>query len=140
MIEVVALLVILTISYLLGVVGVVAPLKLAGVEVPLTNHTSLLIWVLPLISVNVIEYLTRLWSNTPGAAGLGSLTVVVPMFLAGLVAGVSLSVAQRLFEPFDHTLTRHSEELTSWVAVALACTVITVALWRYWPEPTPKLF
>ncbi|MBZ0215110.1 MAG: hypothetical protein K8F25_01030 [Fimbriimonadaceae bacterium] len=104
------------------------------------SNASLLVLLLPLVCVNVIEAFTHLWLRTAGTLGLGGLVVFVPMLIAGALVGSGLLIAFRVIEPFDPSLPRYSESLTAWVVLALICAAITIALWRYWPEPRARLF
>jgi hypothetical protein len=136
--ELLFLLAILAVAYVLGAGAAILALRLGGVS--LLNHAALLVLGMPLACALIAEATTKFWRHTPGTLGFGGLTVVVPMFIAGVGVVVVIFFARMLFEPFDASMSRDSGNVTPWVVVALLCSVLALALWRYWPEPRARLF
>lgn len=133
------LLVLMTLAYLLGAGSVVGVGKLAGVPLP-PGAAALLVFGMPLAASWLAEFTTGLWRHTPGSLGLGTLTVVLPMALAGFLTAAAALGLQHWGQPMDSLSPRDSTALSAWVALALIATTITLALWRYWPEPPPRLW
>lgn len=106
----------------------------------LTAPVASLVLGLPVAAVCFVEWRTGLWRHTPGSLGLGSLNVAMPMCLAGIAIAIAALVMRTRVLPFDRTLPRDSATLTPWLVFAVLATVLTLALWRYWPAPRPRLF
>ena len=104
------------------------------------NHATLFVIALPLVSTSLAEAFIRLWLHTPGAAGLGGLTVFVPMLVAGAVSLAVSFGGQQVLAPFDAAAPRGAQSLTAWVGLAVLCSLFALALWRFWPAPRPRLF
>lgn len=129
---------VLAVGYVLGAGGAILALRLGGVS--LLNHAAFLVLGMPMACALIAEGTTKFWRHTPGSLGLGGLTAVVPMFIAGVSVVVAIFLARMLFEPFDASMSRDSGNVTPWVVVALLCSVLALGLWRYWPEPRARLF
>lgn len=117
-------------------------LLLRLVRFPLrADSPTLLILILPLLSTLVLEFVTGRWMNTPGSLGLGGLVVFLPMLIAG---GTIVLVAFAAQQAWGSVVTRCSRDGQAHrigrLATAGACSVFSVALWRYWPEPVARLF
>ncbi|MEQ9519392.1 MAG: hypothetical protein RLN89_08125 [Parvibaculum sp.] len=132
-------LILMTSAYAIGV-GI-AFLLLKLVNMPFShNYAGYLVLVLPVVTCVLAEYFTELWMGTPGSMGLGGLNVVLPMLLSGIVIMFAASTMQQFVEPYTHHFARGDATLTPWLVLALTANVFSVALWRYWPEPTAKLW
>lgn len=131
-------LLIMAVGYALGMIAI-GVVKIAGVAFTF-NTSALMVLVFPIVSALMAEGLTKLWLTTPGTLGLGGLVAFMPMLIAGLTSAFAAIVAQRLMLPLDPDSARSSESLTGWLLLAIACTVVTLALWRYWPEPRARLW
>ena len=131
-------LVIMAVGYAVGMVAIVL-LKLAGVAFTF-NSAAMMVLLLPIMSALVTEGFTKLWLTTPGTLGLGGLVAFMPMLAAGLVSAFSAVIAQKYLVPLDPDSARSSENLTGWLVVAIACSIIALALWRFWPEPRARLW
>lgn len=131
-------LLIIAVGYAFGMISIVL-LKFAGLAFTF-NSAAMLVLLLPLISALMAEGSTKLWLTTPGTLGLGGLVAFMPMLVAGLASAVAAIVAQRFMVPLDPDSARSSDGLTGWLVLAIACTVVTLALWRYWPEPRARLW
>jgi len=127
------------VAYALGAAAALCAPRLFGVGFD-ANHPAFLVLMLPVVTTVVAEAVTGLWRGTPGALGLGSLNVVLPLCVAGLVAGIAVVVAQRFLAPFEFRFSRDAESLTAWVVVAFACSGVALALWRAWPAPRARLW
>ena len=62
------------------------------------------------------------------------------VLVAGLVSAFAAVIAQKYLAPLNPDSARSSENLTGWLVVAIACTIMTLALWRFWPEPRARLW
>lgn len=131
-------LLIMAVGYALGMI-VIGVAKIAGVAFTF-NSAALMVLVFPIVSALMAEGFAKLWLTTPGTLGLGGLVVFMPMLIAGLTSALAAIVAQRLMVPLDPHSGRGSESLTGWLVLAIACTVVTLALWRFWPEPRARLW
>lgn len=131
-------LMVLAVGYAGGMI-VILLLKLAGMAFTF-NSAAMMVLVLPLVSALVAEGFARLWLTTPGAVGLGGLVAFMPMLVAGLISAIAAMIAQRLMLPLDPNSARSSENLTGWLVLAITCSVVTLALWRFWPEPRARLW
>ena len=131
-------LVIMAVGYAVGMVPIVL-LKFAGLAFTF-NSAAMLVLLLPLMSALLAEGLTKLWDTTPGTLGLGGLVAFMPMLVAGLVSAFAAVIAQKYLAPLDPYSPRSSENMTGWLVVAIACTIMTLALWRFWPEPRARLW
>lgn len=99
------------------------------------------LFLLPFLACAVAEVCTELWERTPGGLGTGTLVLILPMLLLGIVAGVAhlvLSGAAPL--PEIHSPREAPGVLTAWVGTAFALSGVGLALWRFWPEPTARLW
>ena len=130
---------ILALGYGIGAGVLIGLLRLFGLPFPFTQ-TAAFVLTLPLVATLVAEAFTGLWQHTPGTMGLGGLTAFVPMLVAGALVVAVTFAAQAFLAPFDPSLPRHAPTLTAWVAIAAGLTLATLALWRFWPEPTARLF
>jgi hypothetical protein len=131
-------LLIMAVGYAFGMI-VIGVVKLAGLAFTF-NSAAMLVLLLPLMSALMAEGFTKLWLTTPGTLGLGGLVAFMPMLIAGLTSALAAIVAQRLMVPLDADSARSSESLTGWLLLAIACTVVTLAFWRFWPEPRARLW
>lgn len=131
-------LVTMTVGYAVGMIAI-GVVKLAGMAFTF-NSAAMLVLLLPLMSALMAEGFTKLWLSTPGTLGLGGLVAFMPMLIAGLTSALAAIVAQRFMLPLDPHSGRGSESLTGWLVLAIACTVVTLALWRIWPEPRARLW
>lgn len=131
-------LLIMAIGYAVGVVPIVL-LKFAGLAFTF-NSAAMLVLLLPVMSALMTEGLTGLWDTTPGTVGLGGLVAFLPMLVAGLISAFAAVIAQKYLAPLDPYNPRSSEGLTGWIVVAIVCTIMTLALWRFWPEPRARLW
>lgn len=132
-------LLILLVGYALGAAAVLLGARLVGIGVAM-SHAALLVLALPLVSTLLAEGFTSLWGRTPGSLGLGGLTAFMPLFVAAALISVAVTVAQQVMAPFDPHLPRSSASLTSWLGLAVACSILALGLWRYWPEPRARLW
>jgi len=109
---------------------------------PLGVHAhAWLVFAGPVALCALAEVATRLWDRTPGTLGLGSLTVVLPMLLLGAAcAAAHLTLASLAPVPDVHDPRDAPAVLTAWTATAFALSGVGLALWRFWPAPTPRLF
>lgn len=130
---------VVTLGYLLGAGGLLLLLWLLGLPLAPARAAALVL-ALPLATVLIAEGFTGLWLHTPGSLGFGRLWVVFPLLVAGGLAVAAAVAAQRLLPPFDPGLARLEPGLTAWLLVAAACSLAALALWRWWPEPRPRLF
>lgn len=118
----------------------------AGFMVPVrpvpTGLSLVLIFAPPLVCM-ALEWVSQFWDNTPGAVGTGSLVVVAPMFLSGLVAG-AVFLGLRVFGPAFESGYLGREDiaplLAAWGWATIGLLAVTFALYRYWPEPRAQLF
>ncbi|MCC0035660.1 MAG: hypothetical protein H6887_10395 [Hoeflea sp.] len=131
-------LLIMAVGYAFGMVAI-GIVKIAGVAFTF-NSAALMVLVFPIVSALMAEGFTKLWLSTPGTLGLGGLVAFMPMLVAGLTSAIAAIVAQRLMVPLDPDSGRSSESLTGWLLLAIACIVVTLALWRFWPEPRARLW
>lgn len=129
---------IMAVGYALGIIPI-GVVKLAGVAF-IFNNSALMVLVFPIVSALMAEGFIKLWLTTPGTLGLGGLVAFMPMLIAGLTSALAAIVAQRLMLPLDPDSARSSENLTGWLLLAIGCTVVTLALWRFWPEPRARLW
>ncbi len=131
---------VIALGYAIGCGAVMVMLRLFGLPFAL-NHATMLILTLPLVSTVVAEWFTGLWLHTPGALGFGGLVVFIPMLVAGAATALAALGAQRLMIPYDARLPRDSGgDLSGWLLTAFICSGLSLALWRYWPEPTARLW
>jgi len=104
---------------------------------------SLVMVFAPPLVCMALEWTSQFWNNTPGAVGTGSLVVVAPMFLSGLVAG-AVFLGLRVFGPVleDGYVGRDeiAPLLLVWGWATVGILIVAFALYRYWPEPRPQLF
>lgn len=126
-------------GYLLGAGSLLLLLWLLGLPLAPARAAALVL-VLPLVTVLFAEGLTGLWQRTPGTLGLGGLWAVFPLLIAGALAVAAAAASQRLLPAFDPGLPRSGSGLTGWLLVAIACSLVALALWRWWPEPRARLF
>ena len=126
-------------GYVLGAAWVLFILRFVGYPLAV-NPATLFVLALPLVSAGLAEAFVRLWLHTPGAVGLGGLTVFVPMLVAGAVSLIAAFGGQQVLAPFDPTAPRNSQSLTAWVGLAVTCSLFALALWRFWPAPRARLF
>ncbi len=137
------LMVIMIVAYGIGfalvrwTVGFLVPVR----AVPL-GLSLVMIFTPPLVCM-ALEWASQFWDNTPGAVGTGSLVVVAPMFLSGLLAG-AVFLGLRVFGPVveDGYVGRAeiAPLLLAWGWAAIGLLIVTFALYRYWPEPQARLF
>ena len=130
---------VMCLGYAIGAAAVALVFKVAGIPLA-ANRAALLVLVLPLMSTCVAEAFTQLWRRTPGTLGLGGLVVFLPMLIAGAVSLAVAFGAQRFVEPFHPVWSRNSATLTTWVVLAVLCSLVALGLWRFWPEPRARLF
>ncbi len=140
MIEIIFQLAVLSVGYLTGTAITLFLVRVADSTLLELNNANLLVLTLPLACALVAESFTHLWLRTPGALGLGGLTLFFPMLVGGAAVSVLLLIAHRFIVPFDPSLPRSAEYLTGWVVVALIGSITILALWRYWPAPRARLF
>lgn len=132
-------LIIMITGYLFGL-SIVLLLKLLGFKFSFSNALWLIV-IMPIICTCLTETLTSLWSNTPGSMGLGAFIVFIPMVIAGSMNIIVALIAQSWMTPFDVSNDiRSTAFLTEWIIVSLFCTMVTIALWRYWPTPVARLW
>lgn len=132
-------LVVLVAGYALGAGAVLLGLRLAGLG-PGPGAATLLVLLLPLLNVLAAEALVRLWTHTPGTLGLGGLAAFQPMLVAGLAIAALARAAPLALAPFSPFLPRGEAPIGGWLALALLCSGLALALWRYWPAPAARLF
>jgi hypothetical protein len=133
------LLALMMLAHLLGAGVAMGGGKFLGFSPP-PGSMALLVLGMPLAAAWLAEFTTGLWRHTPGTLGLGSLTVALPMAVSGLfTAAVAIGLCRRL-NSASILFSRDSPALTAWVTLALAATMLTLALWRYWPEPRARLW
>lgn len=130
---------VLAAGYLIGAAAIGLGFRLAGTGQVLAA-APLMVTILPLAVVLLAEAFTRLWTHTPGTLGTGGLFAFVPMLVAGSAIALLAQAALFVLEPFDPFLPRDDPRLTAWLGLAAACSLLALALWRFWPEPVPKLF
>jgi hypothetical protein len=106
---------------------------------PVPLGMSLVMIFAPLLVCVAFEWVSGLWGST----GLGSLDVVTPMFLAGLVAG-AVYLGLRGFGPVVESGYPGRSEITpvlpAWGWATVGVIAVAFALYRHWPEPRPRLF
>lgn len=139
----VILLVIMLVAYGIGfalvrwTAGFLVPVR------PVPFGLSLVMIFAPPLLCMAFEAASRFWDNTPGAVGTGSLVVVLPMFLSGLVAGAAF-LGLRVFGPGFETgyLGRGdiAPLLVAWGWATIGLVIVAFTLYRYWPEPRAQLF
>jgi hypothetical protein len=131
---------VIALGYVIG--GGVLMLILRMMGLPLGfSHATMLVLTLPLVATLLLEMFTGLWRHTPGSLGFGGFVVFVPMLIAGAATAVAATGAQRLMVPFDPSMPRGSgSELSGWLLLAFVCSGLSLALWRYWPAPTARLW
>lgn len=139
MIDFLFLQLLVAVGFLLAAGLASALLRLVPGAVPADPGTFLIL-ALPLVALLLAEGATGLWLRTPGTLGLGSLNVIVPALAAGALAAVINAAAHKILVPLDPEFPRESEGFTIWIALAVIATTAALALWRYWPEPRPRLF
>lgn len=130
---------VMALGYLLGAGAAFLLLRFGGLA-PRLDAAALYVLSLPLATTLLSEGFTRLWRHTPGAFGLGGLTAFLPLLVTGAATLALLPVAQRLLAPFDATLPRDAESLSAWIGLAVLCSLLALGLWRFWPEPTARLW
>lgn len=135
MADVVLLLVLAAAAYGVGVGIVAGPLALVGVGF-VGGAATLLVLAMPLASVLLVEGTTRLWRHTPGSLGLGGLTLLGPMLIAGVASAIVARCLHAFASPFDSSSPREGPALDLRLAGALGA----LALWRFWPEPRARLW
>lgn len=143
MVDRIAILVIMLVAYGIGFavvrwsVGFLVPVR----AVP--AGLSLVTILAPPLVCMALEWASQFWDRTPGAVGTGSLVVVVPMFLAGLIAGGAF-LALRVFGPaFESGYLGRGDIaplIAAWGWATVGLLIVTFALYRYWPEPRAQLF
>jgi hypothetical protein len=118
-------------------VGFFVPVR----AVPL-GLSLVMIFAPPLVCM-ALEWVSQFWDNTPGAVGTGSLVVVAPMLLSGLLAG-AVFLGLRVFGPAYESGYLGRDDiaplLAAWGWAAIGLVIVTFALYRYWPEPQARLF
>ena len=116
-------------------------LLMPGRSVP--DGLTLILAGVPLLLCLLFEWSTGLWDRTPGTLGLGSLTVALPMALAGAGAAAAFLLL-RGFGPAVVEAGFGREQLgpaiTVWGVATIGIAILALALWRFWPAPTPRLF
>ena len=109
---------------------------------PLPEGLPLALLGAPILLCLMFEWATGLWQHTPGSVGLGPLSVALPMLLAG--AGVAMVfLLLRGFGPVlpaGFTREQLGPAITLWGVATLAAAAVSLALWRFWPAPAPRLF
>jgi hypothetical protein len=109
---------------------------------PAPEGLPLILAAAPLLLCLAFEWATGLWDHTPGTLGFGSLNVALPMLLSG--AGVALTfLLLRSFGlawagGFDREAL--GPAITLWGVATIGLAALSLALWRFWPEPTARLF
>jgi hypothetical protein len=118
-------------------VGFLTPVR------PVPLGLSLVMIFAPPLLCMAFEWTSRFWDNTPGAVGTGSLTVVVPMLLAGLLAGAVFLGLRALGPAVERGYMGRGAVaplLAAWGWATVGLVAATFALYRYWPEPRARLF
>lgn len=139
MADTILLLALMSLAYGLGAGATAGMLKLSGHPLDASAATWVVL-VPPLVVAALAEALTQLWQRTPGTLGTGSLVVVLPMAVAGVAAVAIAATTQALAPAFDPSLPRGNAGLDPRLAAALLATLVALALWRFWPVPTPRLW
>lgn len=133
-------LLVLSAGYVIGAAAACMAARLAGLA-PGPHPAVWLVLSLPLACVLLAEGFTGLWQGTPGTLGLGGLTAFAPMLLASALVCLAAVAAQELVGPFDAQFPRGTGRLvTVWIALAVACSILALGLWRYWPAPRARLW
>lgn len=139
-IEMAIQLAIIALGYAIGGGIVVIMLRLAGFPLAF-DQATLLVLALPLVATLLLEMFTGLWRHTPGTLGLGGVVVFIPMLIAGAGIALAAVAGRRLMIPFHPALPRESGgDISGWLLLAFVCTGFCLALWRYWPAPTARLW
>ena len=139
LIEIAIQLAVIALGYAIGGGIVFIVFRVAGFPVTF-DQATLLVLALPLIATLLLETFTGLWRHTPGSLGLGGFVAFIPMLIAGAGIAIAAVTARKLMLPFDPSFPRESGSLSGWLLLAFTCTGFSLALWRYWPAPTPRLW
>jgi hypothetical protein len=109
---------------------------------PVPDGLALVLAGAPLLLCLMFEWSTGLWERTPGTLGLGSLSVALPMLLAGASAAIVFLLLRWLGPELTPDFTRNQlgAAITLWGAATLGVASLSLALWRFWPEPVARLF
>jgi hypothetical protein len=107
---------------------------LMGRRIAEVGYAQWLPIVAPLGAAVLAELITGKWDGTPGGAGTGGLTVVVPMLVSGAVAGV-VAVVLRACGP---KAPEHA--LYAFMVATFVLVIVTLALYGLWPAPRARLF
>jgi hypothetical protein len=109
---------------------------------PVPDGLALVLAGAPLLLCLMFEWASGLWGRTPGSMGLGSLSVVLPMLLAGASAALAFLLLRWLGPELTPGFTRSQlgAAITLWGAATLGVASLSLALWRFWPAPAARLF
>ncbi len=127
---------ILLVGYAIGAGCIALMLKAVGLFT--LHHASMLVLVLPLVTVLTLEGFTRFWMTTPGY--FAGFTAFMPMLAAGAFSAVAAAVAQLIFAPFHPHYARLEGDVSGWVGAAIVSAIVCALLWRYWPASPGRLF
>jgi hypothetical protein len=96
----------------------------------------------PLLLSLAFEWATGLWDHTPGTLGFGSLNVALPMLIAGAAAALAFLLLRGFGPALAGGFDRETlgPAITLWGVATIGLAALSLALWRFWPEPTARLF
>jgi hypothetical protein len=102
----------------------------------------LILFGAPLLLCLAFEWATGLWDHTPGTLGFGSLAVALPMLLSGATAALAFLLLRGFGPAFAEDFGRDGSGamITLWGLATIGLAAVSLALWRFWPEPTARLF
>jgi hypothetical protein len=109
---------------------------------PAPDGLPLILAGAPLLLCLAFEWSTGLWDHTPGTLGFGSLNVALPMLLSGAAAAFAFLLLRGFGPAFAGGFDRDTSGamITFWGLATIGLMAVSLALWRFWPEPTAKLF
>jgi hypothetical protein len=109
---------------------------------PMPDGLPLVLVGVPLLLCLMFEWAAGLWLRTPGSVGLGSLSVALPMLLAGAGAAAAFLLLRAFGPELSAGFTREQlgAAITLWGVTTLGVAAVSLALWRFWPAPAARLF
>ena len=109
---------------------------------PTPDGLPLVLVGVPLLLCLLFEWAGGLWLRTPGSVGMGSLSVAVPMLLAGAGAAAAFLLLRAFGPELSAGFTREQlgAAITLWGVTTLGVATVSLALWRFWPAPAARLF
>ena len=138
----IVLAIVMLVSYGVGFAAIRWTVGLLTPARPAPEGMPLLLAGIPLLLCLLFEWATGLWDRTPGTLGLGGLTAALPLLLAGALAAVAVLLLRGFGPELAAGFTRDQlgAAITAWGLATIGVAAVALALWRFWPEPTPRPF